>query len=281
MKIDLTDEQHEQQQEQPAAAPNRQQLADAGQEQLLLLLQSSKALLDAYSGIQPTTECQQKLAELQQAYLAVSQDIRDTLQQCQALEQQEAAAAATGVCDVPNKANHSACFLLACLCSCSGLQMHTACGSCILRSGSAHTPARQQLAFMQSSQGQRCTTRVYCLMIILPCQHCRHASQHYSTTFHCLIRVPASCLCCLSHPAAAEAAGAGGQHALPPEQQQQQQLEARAAELRARLCHQNSLVKQVIDKLRHLVDAFNMWDSHERHLVQNSVQYAVAGTGAI
>uniref|UniRef100_A0A383W6F4 Uncharacterized protein n=1 Tax=Tetradesmus obliquus TaxID=3088 RepID=A0A383W6F4_TETOB len=173
MEIDLTDEQHEQQQEQPAAAPNRQQLADAGQEQLLLLLQSSKALLDAYSGIQPTTECQQKLAELQQAYLAVSQDIRDTLQQCQALEQQEAAAAAT----------------------------------------------------------------------------------------------------------AAEAAGAGGQHALPPEQQQQ--LEARAAELRARLCHQNSLVKQVIDKLRHLVDAFNMWDSHERHLVQNSVQYALAGTGAI
>jgi hypothetical protein len=40
-------------------------------------------------------------------------------------------------------------------------------------------------------------------------------------------------------------------------------------------------LKQVIDKLRHLVDAFNMWDSHERHVVQNSAQYVVAGTGAI
>jgi hypothetical protein len=94
MEIDLTEDQ---QQDQPAAAVGRQQLADSGQQQLLALLQSSKALLDAYSDIQPTTEFQQKLATLQQAYLAVSQDIRATLQQCQALEQQEAAASAAGV----------------------------------------------------------------------------------------------------------------------------------------------------------------------------------------
>jgi hypothetical protein len=93
MEIDLTEDQ---QQDQPAAALGRQQLADSGQQQLLALLQSSKALLDAYSDIQPTAECQQKLAALQQAYLAVSQDIRATLQQCQALEQQEAAASAAG-----------------------------------------------------------------------------------------------------------------------------------------------------------------------------------------
>jgi hypothetical protein len=93
MEIDLTEDQ---QQDQPAATLGRQQLADSGQQQLLALLQSSKALLDAYSDIQPTTECQQKLAALQQAYLAVSQDIRATLQQCQALEQQEAAATAAG-----------------------------------------------------------------------------------------------------------------------------------------------------------------------------------------
>jgi cytochrome c-type biogenesis protein CcmH/NrfF len=67
----------------------------------------------------------------------------------------------------------------------------------------------------------------------------------------------------------------------PEEQQHVQQLEARAAELRARLCQQNSLIKQVIDKLRHLVDAFNMWESHERHLVLNSVQYTASGASAI
>jgi nitrate reductase assembly molybdenum cofactor insertion protein NarJ len=81
--------------------------------------------------------------------------------------------------------------------------------------------------------------------------------------------------------AGASEAAARGQPESPEEQQHLQQLEARAAELRARLCQTNSLVKQVIDKLRHLVDAFNMWDSHERHLVLNSVQYAAAGTGAI
>jgi hypothetical protein len=81
--------------------------------------------------------------------------------------------------------------------------------------------------------------------------------------------------------AAASAAGQGSDPITSEEQQHIQRLEARAADLRERLCQQNSLIKQVIDKLRHLVDAFNMWDSHERHLVQNSVQYAVAGTGAI
>jgi hypothetical protein len=96
MEIDLTQEEEQQQQHQPAAAPGRQQLADSGQQQLQALLQSSKALLDAYGDIQPTTECQQKLAALQQAYLAVSQDIRATLQQCEALEQQESAASAAG-----------------------------------------------------------------------------------------------------------------------------------------------------------------------------------------
>jgi hypothetical protein len=108
----------------------------------------------------------------------------------------------------------------------------------------------------------------------LPNQHCYEGTPLISL-FWCRFSSAAV------FPAAADVAGSDGQPATPEEQQQLQQLDARAADLRARLCQQNSLIKQVIDKLRHLVDAFNMWDSHERHLVQNSVQYAVAGTGAI
>lgn len=66
-----------------------------------------------------------------------------------------------------------------------------------------------------------------------------------------------------------------------PEEQHMQQLEARAAELRQQLERQNQLIKAAIDKLRHLVDAFGMWDSHERHLVLNSVQYAMSGLGSM
>lgn len=72
----------------------RKQLAEAGQEQLMQMLKTSKALLDAYSNLQPTAESQQKLQELHQSYIQLVQDVRQTLQQCQALEQQEAAAAA-------------------------------------------------------------------------------------------------------------------------------------------------------------------------------------------
>jgi cytochrome c-type biogenesis protein CcmH/NrfF len=96
-----------------------------------------------------------------------------------------------------------------------------------------------------------------------------------------MLRFALSLAVAAADASAAAAAAAGGQLESPEEQQHLQQLEARAAELRARLCQQNSLIKQVIDKLRHLVDAFNMWDSHERHLVLNSMQYAVAGTGTI
>lgn len=74
----------------------RQQLAEKGQQQLVDLLKTSKQLLDTYSGMQMTTEHQQQLQDVQQRYLQLSQDIRDTLLQCQDLEQQEAAAAEAG-----------------------------------------------------------------------------------------------------------------------------------------------------------------------------------------
>lgn len=63
--------------------------------------------------------------------------------------------------------------------------------------------------------------------------------------------------------------------------QQIAQLEAKAADLRQQLQQKNQVIKQVIDKLRHLVDAFNMWDSHERYLVQQSAQLAPPSTGGI
>jgi peptidoglycan hydrolase CwlO-like protein len=59
------------------------------------------------------------------------------------------------------------------------------------------------------------------------------------------------------------------------------QLEAQAAELRAQLAQKNALVKQLMDRLRHLTDAFAMWQSHKRQLVQHAAQYAAAGTGSI
>lgn len=79
------------------AGMNRQQLADHGQAQVLQLMGSCKQLLDCYSALpEPTTEDQQQLEALQQQYLKTAADIQATLQQCQALQQQEDAAAAAG-----------------------------------------------------------------------------------------------------------------------------------------------------------------------------------------
>lgn len=76
---------------------SRQQLAERGLQQTVDLLQASKQLLDSYSNIQVDTQSQQQLLDVQQRYQQVSQDIRQTLLQCQALEEQEAAAAVAGM----------------------------------------------------------------------------------------------------------------------------------------------------------------------------------------
>lgn len=60
------------------------------------LLKTSKQLMDSYSSIQLDSSYQQKLQDVQQRYLQISQEVRQTLQQCQALEQQEAATASAG-----------------------------------------------------------------------------------------------------------------------------------------------------------------------------------------
>jgi hypothetical protein len=57
------------------------------------------------------------------------------------------------------------------------------------------------------------------------------------------------------------------------------QLQDQVVKLRQQLEGKNASIKQVIDKLRHMLDAFNMWDSHQRHLLQHAVQYAAAGPG--
>lgn len=79
-----------------AEALNRQQLAEQGQTQVLQLMRSGKHLLDTYSQLQPTTDAQQRLQEVQQKYLKAAADVQATLQQCQVLQQQEQAAAAGG-----------------------------------------------------------------------------------------------------------------------------------------------------------------------------------------
>lgn len=58
-------------------------------------------------------------------------------------------------------------------------------------------------------------------------------------------------------------------------------LQAQAAQLKQQLQDKNQAIKQVINKLRHMIDAFNMWESHRRHLTQHAVQYAAAGTGSM
>jgi hypothetical protein len=82
---------------------SRKQLAEQGQQQVLQLIRSGKQLLDSYSALQPTSDAQQQLQEVQQQYLQAAADIQATLQQCQALQQQEeaaASAAAAGKCVV-------------------------------------------------------------------------------------------------------------------------------------------------------------------------------------
>lgn len=59
------------------------------------------------------------------------------------------------------------------------------------------------------------------------------------------------------------------------------ELEARVADMKQQLQQKNQLIKQLIDKLRHMVDAFTMWESHKRHLLQHAVQCAAAGAGSI
>jgi hypothetical protein len=80
---------------------SRKQLADLGDQQVQQLLKISKQILDACSSIQPTTQAQQQLKNLQENYLQISQDIRSTLQQCQALEVQETAATTEGAFQWP------------------------------------------------------------------------------------------------------------------------------------------------------------------------------------
>jgi hypothetical protein len=57
-------------------------------------------------------------------------------------------------------------------------------------------------------------------------------------------------------------------------------LQTRVVALQQQLEHKNATIKAVIDKLRHLMDAFNMWESHKKHLMQHAVQYAAAGAGS-
>lgn len=59
------------------------------------------------------------------------------------------------------------------------------------------------------------------------------------------------------------------------------ELQARIAHLQTQLASKNAAIKQVIDKLRGLIDAFNMWESHKKHLTQQAVQYAAAGAGSL
>lgn len=79
---------------------SRKQLAEQGQQQVLQLMRSGKQLLDSYSALQPTGDAQQQLQRVQEQYLKAATDIQATLQQCQALQQQEEAAAtsAAGKC---------------------------------------------------------------------------------------------------------------------------------------------------------------------------------------
>lgn len=78
---------------------SRKQLAEQGQQQVLQLMRSGKQLLDSYSSLQPTSDAQQQLQRVQEQYLKAAADIQAILQQCQALQQQEeAAATAAGKC---------------------------------------------------------------------------------------------------------------------------------------------------------------------------------------
>lgn len=54
-----------------------------------------------------------------------------------------------------------------------------------------------------------------------------------------------------------------------------------AAALRQQLEQRNAAIKAVIDRLRHLIDAFTMWESHKKHLTQHAVTYAAAGAGSM
>lgn len=189
------------------------QMAELGQEQALALLAAGKALLDvsADTAQQPSSEAQQRLAQLQQAYLQVSADIRATLQQCRELEQQQAAAAEAGA----------------------------------------------------TRTGARCCSHQS------PCSRRPHSRRPHS-----LPHPPPP----LQHTAAASSASAGQADA--DDADELQQLQEQADALRHALASRNQLIKQVMDQLRQLVDAFGMWDSHHRHLLQHAVQFAAAGAGA-
>ena len=58
-------------------------------------------------------------------------------------------------------------------------------------------------------------------------------------------------------------------------------LQAQVAALQQQLQQKNATIKAVIDKLRHLTDAFSMWESHKKHLRQHAVQFAAAGAGSM
>lgn len=58
-------------------------------------------------------------------------------------------------------------------------------------------------------------------------------------------------------------------------------LQVQAAALRQQLEQRNAAIKAVIDRLRHLIDAFTMWESHKKHLTQHAVTYAAAGAGSM
>lgn len=79
-----------------------------------------------------------------------------------------------------------------------------------------------------------------------------------------------------SHPAVSQQPGAAEQEAAAVTD-----LQAQVAALQQQLEQKNAAIKAVIDKLRHLADAFNMWESHKKHLRQHAVQYAAAGAGSM
>eukprot|EP00877_Chromochloris_zofingiensis_P010556 jgi/Chrzof1/5754/Cz16g14180.t1 len=97
----------------PLVKPTRQQLAAAGTQQVDRLLGTCTQLLDACKDLgvatNGSTDAEQqdvasRLHQTQQQYLAISQQLRHTVRQCQQLEAEEAvarAAAASGKLAAP------------------------------------------------------------------------------------------------------------------------------------------------------------------------------------